>query len=239
MIYGSIPAAGLGSRLQPLAYSKELALVGEKAVIEYLIERMVIAGIKKIFITINPDKLDIPKYIATKSPYKDYCVFIVNYSKSLPDSIYGPARFLKKSDFLYFGLPDTIWYPRDGYVQLKNMKGKLVFGLFDSKTPSKFDAVSIDKNNKVKKIEVKVPNPSTKWTWGIGKIKVSEALKMLDMLPEGDESVRILGNIANTYINNGNSAHAVRIAKSHYIDIGRKEDYHRANKFVKKHESHS
>lgn len=236
MIYGSIPAAGLGSRLQPLAYSKELALVGDKAVIEYLIERMILAGIKKIFITINPDKLDIPKYIATKTPYKDNCVFIVNYRKSLPDSIYGPARFLKKSDYLFFGLPDTIWYPKNSFRKVKNKKGKLVFGLFDSKTPEKFDSVIIDKQGAVKKIEVKYPKPSSKWTWGIGKIKVSEALKMLELLPDGDESVRILGDIANTYLNAGNKAFAVQLQNSNYIDIGRKEDYQIASDFVKKNE---
>ena len=58
MKYGSIPAGGLGTRLQPLGFSKELAPVAHKAVIEYLIERMLLAGIDKIFINTAEDKTD-------------------------------------------------------------------------------------------------------------------------------------------------------------------------------------
>ncbi len=58
MIYGSIPAGGRGTRLQPIGFSKELAYVGGKAIIEHLIERMVIAGIKNIFINTASDKTD-------------------------------------------------------------------------------------------------------------------------------------------------------------------------------------
>ena len=57
MKYGSIPAGGLGTRLQPIGFSKELAPVGRRAVIEYLIERMISAGIDKIFINTSEDKL--------------------------------------------------------------------------------------------------------------------------------------------------------------------------------------
>ena len=52
-MWGIIPAAGLGSRIQPLAFSKELLPVGSRldgeaerprAVSEYLVERMRLAG---------------------------------------------------------------------------------------------------------------------------------------------------------------------------------------------------
>ncbi|MFN7134397.1 MAG: hypothetical protein ACK4N5_20120 [Myxococcales bacterium] len=60
-MWGIIPAAGIGSRIQPLAFSKELLPVGgrrdgdterPKAVSEYLIERMIAAGADKICIVI-------------------------------------------------------------------------------------------------------------------------------------------------------------------------------------------
>ena len=52
-MWGIIPAAGQGNRIQPLAFSKELLPVGScidgaqerpRAVREYLIERMVMGG---------------------------------------------------------------------------------------------------------------------------------------------------------------------------------------------------
>ncbi|MGE5083655.1 MAG: nucleotidyltransferase family protein, partial [Acidobacteriota bacterium] len=56
-VWGIVPAAGLGSRIQPLAFSKELLPVGcrmedqrqrPRAVSEYLIERMIAAGATRI-----------------------------------------------------------------------------------------------------------------------------------------------------------------------------------------------
>ena len=61
-MWGIIPAAGIGSRIQPLAFSKELLPVGSRidgaterprAVSEYLIERMVRGGASKICFVIG------------------------------------------------------------------------------------------------------------------------------------------------------------------------------------------
>ncbi|MEA2990234.1 MAG: glucose-phosphate thymidylyltransferase, partial [Alphaproteobacteria bacterium] len=52
-MWGIIPAAGRGSRIQPLAFSKELLPVGSRvdngierpcAVSEYLLERLILGG---------------------------------------------------------------------------------------------------------------------------------------------------------------------------------------------------
>ena len=68
---GIIPAAGRGSRIQPLAFSKELLPVGSRrdemgerpcAVSEYLVERMMAGGAEKICFVIGPGKHDILSY---------------------------------------------------------------------------------------------------------------------------------------------------------------------------------
>src|SRR4051812_39851912 len=70
-MWGVIPAAGRGSRIQPLAFSKELLPVGSRiengverpcAVSEYLIARMILAGATKICFVISPGKSDILGY---------------------------------------------------------------------------------------------------------------------------------------------------------------------------------
>src|SRR5919106_4202484 len=69
--WGIVPAAGIGSRIQPLAFSKELLPVGSRidgvterprAVSEYLIDRMLVGGAEKICLTIAPGKSDIIEY---------------------------------------------------------------------------------------------------------------------------------------------------------------------------------
>src|SRR3954465_15413151 len=70
-MWGIIPAAGQGSRIQPLAFSKELLPVGgrfdgqmrrPRAVSDYLMERMVLGGASRICFVISPGKSDILKY---------------------------------------------------------------------------------------------------------------------------------------------------------------------------------
>ncbi len=61
-MWGIIPAAGIGSRIQPLAFSKELLPVGSRqdggterprAVSEYLVERMIEGGADRICFVIS------------------------------------------------------------------------------------------------------------------------------------------------------------------------------------------
>src|SRR3954469_6804532 len=70
-MWGIIPAAGAGSRIQPLAFSKELLPVGSRlengverprAVSEYLVERMASGGATQICFVISPGKSDIFSY---------------------------------------------------------------------------------------------------------------------------------------------------------------------------------
>ncbi len=64
-MWGIIPAAGGGSRIQPLAFSKKLFPVGSwldragerpRAVSEYLIDRMIAGGADKIGFVVSPGK---------------------------------------------------------------------------------------------------------------------------------------------------------------------------------------
>ncbi len=236
MLYGTIPAAGLGTRLQPLGFSKELAIVGDRAVIEYLIERMIVAGINKIFVTVDPDKLDIPRYLSTKSPYKNNLVFIVKERQSLADDVFSPVKFLKKTDTLYFGLPDTIWYPKDGFNILKKQEGNVVLGLFYSDHPENFGAVQIDDKNTIIEIEDKNPNPKSNWIWGIGKVTVEAARLMLGLLPKSDKPEERLLSVALNLYKDKYPCFATKIENSSYFDIGRKEDYQHAGEFVLKNE---
>lgn len=231
---GSIPAGGLGTRLQPIGFSKELAPVCRRAVIEYLIERMVIAGIDKIFINTAEDKTDLIRYLATKSIYKDMLVFLVRERKGLLDGIVLPEQFLQDDDELYFGLPDTIWYPKDGFAQLDKLGGELILGLFDTGTPEKFDSVVIDRQSRIQSIEVKVAKPKSRWTWAMGKLTVRAARLLREYESKlGDHP--LFGDAMHLYAQD-HQTYAVELADSHCLDIGIPDDYDKAEAFIKQYE---
>src|SRR3954468_13156672 len=73
-MWGIVPAAGQGSRIQPLAFSKELLPVGSRrdgererprAVSEYLVERLVLGGADKICRVTPPGQSDLLEYYGT------------------------------------------------------------------------------------------------------------------------------------------------------------------------------
>ena len=70
-MWGIVPAAGSGTRIQPLAFSKELLPVGSRfddgverprAVSEHLVERMLRGGATKLCFVISREKSDILGY---------------------------------------------------------------------------------------------------------------------------------------------------------------------------------
>jgi len=234
MRYGSIPAGGLGTRLQPIGFSKELAPVAGRAVIEYLIERLVLAGIDKIFVNTAEDKTDLIRYLASKSPYRDHLIYLVRERKGLLDGIVQPTPFLRPDDELYFGLPDTIWYPLDGFSHVANHKGKLVLGLFQTGTPSSFDSVAINASGQIQSIEVKVPSPKSDWTWGIGKIEVSQVPTLIDLVSK-QAGTPLFGVAMHEYCQS-HPGFAVKLENSSYLDIGQPDSYAQAASFVGTHE---
>src|ERR1700740_3721138 len=96
-MWGVVPAAGGGSRIQPLAFSKELLPVGSRfegdterprAVSEYLVERMIIAGADKICFVISPGKSDILEYYGGKVGSADICYVVQPRPAGLCDALF-------------------------------------------------------------------------------------------------------------------------------------------------------
>ena len=124
---GNHPAAGIGSRIQPLAFSKELLPVGSRldgmierpcAVSEYLVERMIRAGADKLCFVISPGKSDILEYFG--GSYGDAAnVYVVQPRPAgLCDALFRAAPLISPDETVLVGLPDTIWFPADGFSEL-------------------------------------------------------------------------------------------------------------------------
>ena len=96
-MWGIIPAAGSGSRIQPLAFSKELLPVGSRqagagerpaAVSEYLVERMIRAGATRLCFVISPGKSDILEYYGGQLGPAHLCYVVQTQPVGLCDAIF-------------------------------------------------------------------------------------------------------------------------------------------------------
>jgi dTDP-glucose pyrophosphorylase len=87
---GLIPAAGKGSRLGPFTYAipKELLPVGEKAVIEHVVEAMTVAGIEEITVVVSPHKHGLSDYLGSGKRFGIRFNYVVqDEQKGLADAV--------------------------------------------------------------------------------------------------------------------------------------------------------
>src|SRR6185437_537953 len=164
-MWGIVPAAGSGTRIQPLAFSKELLPVGgrfdggterPRAVSEYLIDRMLSAGADKICFVISPWKSDILQYYG--GAVRDAAVVYVVQPepRGLCDAIFCARPLVRDDEPVLVGLPDTIWMPANALAGLP--LDRLAFLTFPVDRPQLFDAVIADDEGRVREIQVKCPN---------------------------------------------------------------------------------
>src|SRR5881275_2173419 len=106
-MWGIIPAAGVGSRIQPLAFSKELLPVGSRldgdierpqAVSEYLVERMLLAGANRLCFVISSGKSDIMEYYGDGFGNAHVCYTVQPRSSGLCDALFRAAPLIQPRD---------------------------------------------------------------------------------------------------------------------------------------------
>ena len=233
-MWGIVPAAGRGSRIQPLAFSKELLPVGSRlddgterpcAVSEYLVERMIRGGADKICFVISPGKSDIMEYYGAGYGEATMAYVVQPQPSGLCDAIFRAAPLVPPDESVLIGLPDTIWFPEGAFADLP--EDELAFLLFPVDQPEFFDAVVLDRDDRVVAIEVKKPDASSNWIWGALKMpgQVLEALRRLWL--ERDRTDEYLGTLVNAYLARGGRAVGVK-AGAAYVDVGTLHGYRAA-----------
>jgi glucose-1-phosphate thymidylyltransferase len=237
-MWGIIPAAGLGSRIQPLAFSKELLPVGSrlsegierpKAVSEYVVERMLAAGVDKLCFVISPAKPDIVRYYGSEYVSEDgkatVCYMVQPQAAGLCDALFRALPLVRKQEAVLVGLPDTVWFPSTGYRALTG--DELSFLLFPVQRPEHFDAVLCDEDGMVREIQVKQAGPDSRWIWGGFRLTGRILHELHALWCERERRDPYVGTLVNEYIARGGRVSAVRAGESYY-DVGTLEGYRRA-----------
>lgn len=233
-MWGVIPAAGQGTRIQPLAFSKELLPVGvrrdgdterPRAVSEYLVERLARGGARKVCFVISPHKADILRYYADRVGEVDIAYVVQPRPAGLCDTIFHAAPLIPADEPVAVGLPDTIWFPEDALAVLPD--DRFSFLTFRVDQPQHFDAVVCGPDGRISEIQVKSPTPASNWIWGAFKMPghVFHALRDL-WLARGRED-EYLGTLVNAWIAAGGEAWSAAIGAG-YVDVGTLHGYREA-----------
>ena len=233
-MWGIVPAAGSGTRIQPLAFSKELLPVGSRredgierprAVSEYLVERMIRAGADRICFVISPTKSDILRYYGSTFGPAHVVYGVQPEPRGLCDAIFQAAPLVAAADSVLIGLPDTIWFPEDGLLALP--EDRLALLLFPVERPELFDAVVTAPDGRVLEVQVKQAEPASVWIWGAFKMPGAVLHDLHRLWCERARRDEYLGTLINAYLARGGEAYGTRAGQA-YVDVGTLNGYREA-----------
>jgi glucose-1-phosphate thymidylyltransferase len=233
-MWGIIPAAGRGTRIQPLAFSKELLPVGSRtkdhtehpcAVSEYLIERMITGGADKICFVIAPGKSDILEYFGAGYGSASIVYVVQPQPSGLCDAMFRALPLIGAAEPVVIGLPDTVWFPSDALRTLPN--DPLSFLLFPVEHPEFFDAVVLDDEEHVREIQVKQADAASHWIWGAFKMPGQTFRDLHRFWLARNRSDEYVGTLVNAYLAGGGTAIGVRSGRA-YVDVGTLHGYRAA-----------
>ncbi len=233
-MWGIIPAAGQGSRIQPLAFSKELLPVGTRveggrerprAVSEYLVERLVSGGATRLCFVISPGKSDILEYYGGSVFGADVFYAVQPKAAGLCDAVFRAAPLVGLDEWALVGLPDTIWYPHEALAALPD--DPISFLLFPVSNPQFFDVVCTDPSGRVEEILVKQPHPRSRWIWGAFKVSGRTLHELHDFWRRPERGDEFIGTLINAYIAEGGAVRGLRLGTD-YVDVGTVTGYRQA-----------
>lgn len=197
-----------------------------RAISEYLVDRMVIGGAKKLCFVIAPGKSDILEYYGGGKRDSVTISFVVQpHPSGLCDAIFQAAPLIAPDETVCIGLPDTIWFPENALCALPD--DELSFLLFPVEQPQFFDAVRTTPDGRVLEIQVKQKNAASNWIWGAFKMPGATLHELRSLWLERNRQDEYIGTLANAWLAHGGSALGVRAGES-YVDVGTLNGYREA-----------
>ena len=164
---GIILAGGYGTRLSPLTKvtNKQLLPLYDKPLIYYPLSVLMLAGIKKILVIVNPAEAN--TYRKLLGDGSRLGINIIYKEQKKPEGL--PQAFLIGEDFINKNgvaliLGDNFFYGQGLALRLKQSlkknKGSTIF-LYPVKNPSQYGVVELTNKNRVNKISEKPKKPKS------------------------------------------------------------------------------
>ena len=178
---------------------------------------MVRGGATRICFVVSPGKADILAYYGGSACQAHVSFTVQPQPAGLCDALFRALPMIPPEDQVLVGLPDTVWFPVDGFAALPD--NLLSFLLFPVEHPEVFDAVVTDADGRVIEIQVKQPAPSTEWVWGAFKLTGAILRELYALWRARDETDEYFGTLVNAWLAQGGSAHGVRAGET-YVDVG-------------------
>jgi glucose-1-phosphate thymidylyltransferase len=186
---------------------------------------MILGGVDKICFIISSGKSDILQYFGASYRGASIAYVVQPDAPGLCDAVFRAGCVVAPDEPVVVGLPDTVWFPKHAIAELPS--DVLSFLLFPVERPEFFDAVELDPHDRVREIQVKDKNATSRWIWGAFKMpgRIFGELQQLWIARQRQDEY--FGTLVNAYLAQGGQAIGVRAGQA-YVDVGTLNGYRTA-----------
>lgn len=239
---GLIPAAGIGSRLGHLPFSKELFPIGMKrkgtssemkVACHYTMEMMKEASIEKVFIILRNGKWDIPSYFGNGEKVGlNLGYLIMGIPNGVPFTLDVAYPFVRDK-IVALGFPDIIIIGKNIYSKILNelscSEADVMLGIHEVENPQKWDMVRMDREFNVLEINIKPLSTTLRYAWvvAVWRAAFTDFMHNYIMKYVNHGTELFVGHVLQAALEQGFKIKGACLEASLCIDIGTSDDLYR------------
>jgi glucose-1-phosphate thymidylyltransferase len=231
---GVIPAAGLGTRLLPLAYPKELlpitytdrdGTVVPRPVLQASLDQMRRAGVRECVVVIAEWKLELVRVFGDGAAVGVSLAYVVRgVPRGLSDALDAARPWLRDRDAC-LALPDTLIAPDDAMARVcaerERSRADLVLGVFPTDHPEQLGPVRVGGDGAVTEVLDKPASTDLRNTWGMAVWSPGfTELLAREVAAAPDDAKPVLGAVFQRAIDSGMKVRAVPFPDGQFVDVG-------------------
>jgi dTDP-glucose pyrophosphorylase len=194
-IVAVVPAAGHGTPLVDSGEGcREVLPVRGRPVVDYLVDRLHLAGAELIRVVTRPEKQDLRDHLAGLSGLGIGLEVVLGEPADIAASLLLGLDGLADDDIVLSGFPDTVWEPGNGFVRLAGAlqadpARQVALGLFqvhDVRNADEVVVVADEMGLSVVSVRPEPTDPASDITWGCFAARV-KTLRALSQVSEPGE----------------------------------------------------
>lgn len=231
---GLVPAAGLATRLAPLAYPKELlpimyasehGRITPRPVLQASLDQMRRAHVHRCVIVIAEWKLEIARVFGDGSEAGVMLAYVMrSRPRGLADALDAARPWLGDHD-VCLTLPDTLIDPDDALARVRSERedsgADVVLGVFPSDCPEQLGPVRVDASGNVVEVLDKPTRTDLRNTWGMAMWSSRFTALLAEQVAEAaDDAKPVLGSVFQRAMEVGLHVRAVTFTEGRFIDLG-------------------
>jgi len=240
---GLIPAAGSGTRLGPFtnAIPKELLPVGEKAVIEHVVEAMRLSGIRDIVIVCSPHKHGLSDYLGSGRRFGVRLTYVIQEERrGLGDAVLAAEHVIDEHFAVVLG--DNFFHPKSFLSELlsyhEEQDADATLGVAEVEDVTRHGIIKPDADRILDIVEKPAPERAFSRLGSIGMYVFSpEIFDAIQNTRPGYKDEIQLTDAVRVMIDRGRRVLYKKIGGIH-IDVGTPKDLMRANEWYIRNDMH-